>query len=125
MPVAAKYVTKIVLHTGNGTFDWTSKCGSAGPGLYTPGNFGWLDTRRDRLSGHSRLRRRAAFYFAGYKVPGAGDDGFTPTDPSGTATVSCSGEKDCMWGWFVTPIIPAAQVPRGTSRGPKTTKVVG
>ncbi|MGO4600006.1 pilus assembly protein TadG-related protein [Terrabacter sp. 2RAF25] len=174
VPVAAKYVTKIVLHTGNGTFDGTSKCGSTGPGLYTPGNFGWLDTDASgcqatlgsdvgafsagkpgasapkvckdvmtsligsiiyipiftSVTGQGNNTTYtfdgvSAFYFAGYKVPGAGDDGFTPTDPSGASTVSCSGEKDCMWGWFVTPIIPAAQVPHGTSRGPRTTKVVG
>lgn len=177
VPVAAKYVSTILLHSSEGTLDGTAKCGATGPGLYTPGSFGWLkpedsssgctadladDTGtvgsdgkpgasatkgcKDALPGlvgsivyvpifttvtstgtnsTYTIDGVAAFYLAGFRVPGASSDGFTPRDPSGATTPSCTGEKDCMWGWYVAPVVPSGQIDTGTNRGPRLVRLLG
>jgi len=46
VPVAGKYVTKVLAH--DGPSDGTAKCGATGPGQYAPGNFGWLEQTGDK-----------------------------------------------------------------------------
>lgn len=69
VPVDAHYVTKILLHT-KGNLDGTTKCGSTGPGLYTPGNFGWLDSA-DKQTGCSAVLANDTGPFIGTGKPGA------------------------------------------------------
>ncbi|CAN7182259.1 pilus assembly protein TadG-related protein [Terrabacter sp. LjRoot27] len=178
VPVAGRYISKVLLQTKNEKVDGTKKCGSSGPGQYTPGNFGWLDSTGKKTcsvdltsdkgtisasgkpgtsvpSGCGPVLQASvgsivyipiftsvdgrganteytidgvsAFYLAGFHVTGNSDtDGFTPTDPSGNGTESCSGEKNCLWGWFVSPVIPVDAVPNtGTDRGPKRLSTIG
>ncbi|GAA2740629.1 hypothetical protein GCM10009868_03500 [Terrabacter aerolatus] len=178
VPVAGKYVSMVILQTKNEKVDGTKKCGSGGPGQYTPGNFGWLDSTGKKTcsvdltsdkgtitaggkpgtsvpSGCPAVLRASvgsivyipiftsvdgrganteytidgvsAFYLAGFHVTGNSDtDGFTAIDPSGSATQSCAGEKNCLWGWFVSPVIPVDAVPNtGTDRGPQRLSMIG
>lgn len=178
VPVAAKYVSMVLLQTKNEKVDGTKKCGSSGPGQYSPGNFGWLDSTGKKTcsvdllsdkgtitatgkpgtsvpSGCGAVLRASvgtivyipiftsvdgrgsnteytidgvsAFYLAGFHVTGNSDtDGFTPTDPTGSSTQSCGSEKNCLWGWFVSPVIPVDAVPNtGTDRGPQRLSMIG
>ncbi len=177
VPVASKYVTKILLHK-SGSLDGTAKCGAKGPGLFTPGNFGWLDpidknsgcsadlaTDKGTITADGKPGAAAskgckdllpsligtvvyipiftsvdgkgsnttyavdgvsAFYLAGYSFPSTDEDGFEPTDPSGTSTQSCAKKEDCLWGWFVSPVIPVDAIPNtGTDRGPQRLSTIG
>jgi hypothetical protein len=67
----------------------------------------------------------SAFYVAGVWINKKGDEVFDSKDPSltvGGVKHSCSKDEgiDCLWGWFLDPIIPAGSI----STVPKGAKIV-
>ncbi|WP_330475168.1 TadE/TadG family type IV pilus assembly protein [Terrabacter sp. C0L_2] len=65
----------------------------------------------------------SAFYLAGYSVTGNKQlDGFKGVD----ASRSCDKNEDCLYGWFVSPVIPVDAIPNtGTDRGPQRLSTIG
>jgi hypothetical protein len=185
VPVASKYVVKVLLQGASNSSVDPATCGknSTSSGQYIAGNFGWLgvksgtgcvaDINKDTgdVSGNTggpppngcgdylgskigsviympiftkvvgsggntvyTVDGVSAFFLAGFQAPTA--KGFSNAyATTGLSSYNYCLDKNvprgpkadngCLWGWYLSPLVPAGTISEGTTRGPILIRVNG